>query len=76
MKIEKIQGREYWTVESGADLAGFDCHLNREYKPGVHIIHATRKFSNGATEMRILYCPTEILAEYAESQKPGLALDG
>jgi len=73
MKIESYQGQEYWTVETESDLAGWDCSLNRAYKPGVHIIHAVRPLLDGAKECIPLYCPTEILERYAESQKPTIS---
>lgn len=71
MKIEAFEGREYWTAESTADLSDWNCSLNREFKPGVHVIHATRCAANGmGQEMRIIYCETQILADYATSQQP------
>lgn len=64
MKVDTFEDREYWTAESAADLDGWDCSLNREYKPGVHLIHAIRCFTNGDMEMHSIYCRTEILADY------------
>ena len=61
MKIDNIDGREYWTVTHVDDLLAWNILYEEPWKEGVTRLHVT----NAAlpNEFRMLYCRNAILKE-------------
>lgn len=73
MKIETVDGQEYWIVTHPDDLLSWKIIHIEDFKPGVKRLH-TR---NAAlpSEFRLLYCSTEILTERANLRAGTLHTD-
>lgn len=59
MKVEHVDGKEYWTVESLADLQDWDIMYEEPWKLGVVRLHCRNAMN--PREFRMLYCSDKIL---------------
>ena len=61
MKIDQVDGSEYWTVEHPDDLLAWSVLREEPFKEGVarlHVVNVALPF-----EFRLLYCENGILRE-------------
>jgi hypothetical protein len=61
MRIDRIDGHEYWTAESLDDLRGWEIITVQPWKEGVSRLHCCRAVDSATTEFRMIYCRTSIL---------------
>lgn len=73
MKIDQVDGREYWTVTHPDDLLAWNIIYAEDWKDGVKRLHTT----NAAlpSEFRMLYCSDEILREREQLRFGALVAD-
>lgn len=62
MKIDHIEGDEYWTAESLRDLWGWEIIHREPWTGAVSRLHCRRSIDNGM-EFRFIYCRNSILNE-------------
>lgn len=66
MKIETIDGEEYWTVESINDLRGWRIIEAEDWKEGIKRLHVV---ADNPPEFRLFYCQVGILEAYRQIQR-------
>lgn len=65
MRVEHVEGDEYWTAESLRDLWGWDIIFTEPWTEAVSRLHCCRSIDNGM-EFRFVYCRNSILREVTE----------
>lgn len=60
MRLEQVDGDEYYSVESPRDLWGWEIIEVEPWKGGVKRLYARRSTDNGM-EFRLIYCRDSIL---------------
>lgn len=66
MRIEYVDGNEYWTVETVADLKGWLIIEVEDWKDGVKRLYLA---SRCPPTFRVVYCRTEILEAERRRQR-------
>lgn len=55
MIIDKVGDREYWSIETAADLSGYQIIYVEQYKAGVRRLHVVKP-ETAQIEFRMIYC--------------------
>lgn len=66
MRIDYIEGSEYWTAESLDDLMGWELVGEERWTEAVSRLHCRRNLDSATVEFRTIYCRTSILKDVTE----------
>jgi hypothetical protein len=66
MRVDRIDGHEYWTAESLDDLRGWEIITAEPITEAVSRLHCCRAVDSATAEFRMIYCRTSILYETIE----------
>jgi len=66
MRVDRIEGDDYWTAESLDDLRGWEIITTEPFTEAVRRLHCCRAVDSATTEFRTIYCRTSILHKTIE----------